>query len=146
MAAPPAAAPPANDKAESAAQAVALAGLIERIVRGVQRGGRQWTAARKKDSLQRVLSSSRSDAQRLQQRLGQLLAGWESDTVEGAVDPEAMQAEVEQPWAEPTQPAPLAADSPGASSLAASDNTPIWRELLAILGGTLQQALPDRFA
>ena len=85
----PAAAPvaPVVDKQDSAAQAVALASLIERIVRGVQRGGRQWTAARKKDSLQRVLSSSRSDAQRLQQRLGQLLAGWESDTIEGAVDP-----------------------------------------------------------
>ena len=142
VAAAPAAAPAGADKAESAAQAVALAGLIERIVRGVQRGGRQWTAARKKDSLQRVLSSSRSDAQRLQQRLGQLLAGWESDTVEGAVDPEAMQGEVEQPWAEPTQPAPLVADAPEAPGAAAADNTPIWRELLAILGGTVRQALP----
>src|SRR5687768_7459941 len=70
---PAAVAEPVVDKQESAAQAVALANLIERVVRGVQRGGRQWTAARKKDSLQRVLSSSRSDAQRLQQRLGQLL-------------------------------------------------------------------------
>jgi EAL domain-containing protein (putative c-di-GMP-specific phosphodiesterase class I) len=29
--------------------------LIERIVRGIERGGRNWTAARKKESLQRVL-------------------------------------------------------------------------------------------
>ena len=139
----PAAAPvaPVVDKQESAAQAVALASLIERIVRGVQRGGRQWTAARKKDSLQRVLSSSRSDAQRLQQRLGQLLAGWESDTIEGAVDPEALGTEVEQPWSEPTQPAPLGLDGP-AAPFASAETTPIWQELLNSLGGTLQQAMP----
>jgi diguanylate cyclase len=139
---PPAAVSTASsavDKAESAAQAVVLANLIERVVRGVQRGGRQWTTARKKDSLQRVLSSSRSDAQRLQQRLGQLLAGWESDTIDGAVDPEALQAVIEQPWADPTQPAPLM-DAAGPT---ASDDTPIWRELLASLGGALQQALPS---
>ena len=41
-------------------------------MRGVERGGRQWTAARSKDSLQRVLDGSRSDAKRLQQRLTQL--------------------------------------------------------------------------
>ncbi len=126
------------DKEESAAQAAALAGLIERVVRGVQRGGRQWTSARKKDALQRVLSSSRSDVQRLQQRLGQLLAGWESDTVDGAVDPEALATVVEQPWADPTQPAPLM-DAAGPASAEAS---PLWQDLLASLGGTLQLALP----
>lgn len=127
------------DKEESAAQAVALASLIERVVRGVQRGGRQWTVARKKDSLQRVLSSSRSDVQRLQQRLTQLLAGWESDTVDGAVDPEALAVEVEQPWGDPTQPAPLAME---ASATPSNETTPIWQELLSSLGGTLQQAMP----
>jgi len=134
-----AAAAPAVDKEESAAQAAALAGLIERVVRGVQRGGRQWTSARKKDALQRVLSSSRSDVQRLQQRLGQLLAGWESDTIDGAVDPEALAAVVEQPWADPTQPAPL---MDMAGSPAGAEASPIWQDLLASLGGTLQQALP----
>lgn len=139
---PPAVAPaaPGAEKEESAAQADALAKLIERVVRGVQRGGRQWTAARKKDSLQRVLSSSRSDVQRLQQRLNQLLNGWESDTLDGAVDPEAAEMVVEQPWADPTQPAPLL-DLPTASA-AASDSTPVWHELMHTLSGTLQQALP----
>lgn len=142
---PTAAAAPVVDKEESAAQAVALAGLIERVVRGVQRGGRQWTTARKKDSLQRVLSGSRSDVQRLQQRLGQLLAGWESDTIDGAVDPETMQAVVEQPWADPTQPAPLmelGASTSLASTSPAPDTTPVWQELLASLGDTLKLALP----
>ncbi|HEX3142110.1 MAG TPA: diguanylate cyclase [Rhizobacter sp.] len=137
--APPPPAAPAVSKEESAAQGAALASLIERVVRGVQRGGRQWTTARKKDSLQRVLSSSRSDVQRLQQRLGQLLAGWESDTIDGAVDPEALQVVVEQPWGDPTQPAPL---MDAAGPAAADERTPIWHELLASLGGTLQQALP----
>lgn len=141
----PPAGPPAagtvGEKEESAAQADALAKLIERVVRGVQRGGRQWTTARKKDSLQRVLSSSRSDVNRLQQRLNQLLNGWESDTIDGAVDPEAAAMEVEQPWADPTQPAPLMELPPGAPA-AASDSTPVWHEVLQSLSGTLQQALP----
>ena len=46
-----------------------VATLIERIVRGIERGGRHWTPARKKESLQRVLGGSRGDAKRLQQRL-----------------------------------------------------------------------------
>lgn len=129
-----------GEKQESAAQAEALAKLIERVVRGVQRGGRQWTTARKKDSLQRVLSSSRSDVQRLQQRLNQLLNGWESDTLDGAVDPEAAEMVVEQPWADPTQPAPLA-DAPAVPA-AASGVAPVWHDLMQTLSGTLQQALP----
>lgn len=137
---PPAAAGSTADKQESAAQADALAKLIERVVRGVQRGGRQWTTARKKDSLQRVLSSSRSDVGRLQQRLHQLLTGWESDTIDGAVDPEAAAMEVEQPWADPTQPAPLT--DLGSAPGAASDSTPVWHDLMRSLSGTLQQALP----
>lgn len=137
---PPAATGSMADKQESAAQADALAKLIERVVRGVQRGGRQWTTARKKDSLQRVLSSSRSDVGRLQQRLNQLLTGWESDTIDGAVDPEAAAMEVEQPWADPTQPAPLT--DLGSAPIAASDSTPVWHDLMRSLSGTLQQALP----
>ena len=141
----PPAGPPAagtvGEKEESAAQADALAKLIERVVRGVQRGGRQWTTARKKDSLQRVLSSSRSDVNRLQQRLNQLLNGWESDTIDGAVDPEAAAMEVEQPWADPTQPAPLV-ELPGGAPAAAFDSTPVWHDVMQALSGTLQQALP----
>jgi diguanylate cyclase len=64
----------------AAAQAEAWAARVERLVRALQRGGRHWSVARKKDSLQRVLDGSRSDLQRLQQRLGALLGAWESDT------------------------------------------------------------------
>jgi diguanylate cyclase len=67
----------------------ALATLIERLVRGVERGGKQWTTARKKDSLQRVLAGSRGDSVRLQQRLRQLVANWEADTVSADDEPAA---------------------------------------------------------
>lgn len=53
--------------------------LVERIARGLERAGRQWTAARKRDSLQRVLDGSRGDLFRLQQRLGALASAWEGD-------------------------------------------------------------------
>ncbi len=59
--------------------------LITRILRGAERGGRQWTAARKKDSLQRVLEGSKSSGQRLHQRLSQLVQSWDSDTLDSTL-------------------------------------------------------------
>jgi diguanylate cyclase len=56
-----------------------LALTIEKLARGLERGGRQWTAARKKDSLQRVLEANRSDIARLHQRMKQLVASWDGD-------------------------------------------------------------------
>jgi len=132
---PPAAAA-ATSAVDSAAQAAALAGLIERITRGVERGGRNWTAARKKDSLQRVLSSSRSDVQRLQQRLGQLMGSWESDTVDDMVDADDSL----------TQPAPLDAlptpAAPVVEPMAADTAFPLWQRVADGLSGTVQLALP----
>jgi diguanylate cyclase len=69
-------------------QGQAWAALIERLARALERGSRQWTPARKKDSLQRVLDTSRKDAQRLQQRLKQLLGMWENDTADASVEVE----------------------------------------------------------
>ena len=65
-----------------APDASVIAGLIERIVRSIDRGGRNWTLARKKEGLQRVLQGSRSDPKRLQQRLSQLLTSWETDAAD----------------------------------------------------------------
>ena len=53
--------------------------------RGLERGGRQWTAARKKDSLQRVLEANRSDIARLHQRMKQLVASWDGDVTDDTV-------------------------------------------------------------
>jgi diguanylate cyclase len=75
-----------RDAEGGASRAEAWAQLIERIARGLERGGRQWTSARKKESLHRVLDGSRSDVQRLQQRLRQLVAGWENDATDDKVD------------------------------------------------------------
>jgi diguanylate cyclase len=77
--APAPAAAAAAQAAEARTTGHAWAGLIERMARSLERGGRQWTPARRKDSLQRVLSSSRSDAGRLQQRLQSLISAWEAD-------------------------------------------------------------------
>jgi len=63
----------------------ALASLIGRIVRGVERGGRQWTSGRRKESLQRVLAGSHGDAGVLQTRLAQLLGTWEKDCADEVV-------------------------------------------------------------
>jgi diguanylate cyclase len=68
------------------AQSQAWAQLIDRVARGLERGSRHWTGGRKKESLQRVLDGSRSDGQRLQQRLRQLLQAWESDTPDEPVE------------------------------------------------------------
>src|SRR5258706_9885647 len=93
----PAAATPERSAEPSGEQ---WAELIDRIVRGVERRSRQWTSARKKDSLQRVLGGSRGDAGRLQQRLRQLVASWETETPEGATE-----------GGTETQPAPFDTDS-----------------------------------
>lgn len=68
-----------------AAQAEALAQVLERLVRGLERGGRQWTLARKKDGLQRVLENNRSDAKRMLKRMQQLVSSWDSDVADANI-------------------------------------------------------------
>ncbi|HSI60443.1 MAG TPA: diguanylate cyclase [Ideonella sp.] len=137
----------------AAAQSKAWAQLIDRLARALERGGRQWTAARKKDSLHRVLDSSGSDMQRMQHRLKQLVASWETDKEEPADTPEAVEdvaavpipdaptlpaapAPAEAAAAGPV-PAPMAAP-PADTALAAS----AWPDVLAPLSHTLCAALP----
>lgn len=67
------------DVAGPGAQAEALAQAIERLVRGLERGGRQWTVARKKDGVFRALELSRNDSGKLIKRLTQLIASWDKD-------------------------------------------------------------------
>lgn len=132
-----------------------LAGLIEGIVRGIERGGKQWTLARKKESLQRVLSGSRGDANRLQQRLSQLIGNWEADThpdskpdslveaaVEAAPQPAAVEpASIELPAA-PSSPAPVLPES--ASAGAPTDPCgPAAGRVVAAFGQTVVRALPS---
>lgn len=126
-----------------------LASLIESIVRGIERGGKQWTLARKKDSLQRVLSSSRGDSNRLQQRLRQLVGSWDSDTSSGeaATAPAAL---AEEPTATvPGSPAPKESTPAGASPAPAADAVTQPSEdasprVVAVLGRTVVRALPSK--
>ena len=119
----------AGEAPAPAADGPAIAALIERIVRGIERGSKGWTAARKKESLQRVLDGSRSDARRLQQRLGQLVASWDSDTAPVADAPDEEPQTTFAPM--PTSAVPLEAPAPS-----------LWGRAVHALGLTLQSALP----
>jgi diguanylate cyclase len=125
-----------------------LADLIERIVHGLERKHRQWTAARKKDSLQRVLLSSRGDAARLQQRLRQLVGSWDADGVadvgvetapaplEEAVAHEAVAHEAVAHEAVAHEALPPEAGATPAIS-------PDWNRVVATYDSSLRQALPS---
>ncbi|MDH5338303.1 MAG: diguanylate cyclase [Rubrivivax sp.] len=109
--------------------------LIERLARGLERGAKQWTAARKKESLQRLLDGSRSDPVRLQQRLGSLLAAWESDAPEAGADPASSTLEAQDAAAGPVG----AFSGPGADGTALPD---AWPEVTGPLLHGLVSALP----
>jgi diguanylate cyclase len=113
----------------AAAQSQAWAQLIEKLTRGLERGGKQWTSARKKESLQRVLDSSRGDMQRLLHRLRQLVGSWDGD--EASPAPAVPGAEE----APPPTPAEAAATS-------ATVDAAAWPSVVAPLHGTVQVALP----
>ncbi|MBI5717794.1 MAG: GGDEF domain-containing protein [Burkholderiales bacterium] len=77
----------ANPRPKPAPSTAGWPAIVERLVRNLERGGRQWTAARRKESLYRVLDSSRSDEERLAQRLRSLLQAWESDRAQDGLEP-----------------------------------------------------------
>lgn len=143
-----------------AAQAEAMASTVERVVRGLERGGRQWTVARKKDGLQRVLGANRSDPQRLLARLRQLLQNWDSDVADASIDTQFDAAETdEEPGGTPSQffsdtelvpislslnqPQPSGGEATNAATTPASPSstTTHWVEIGASLQGTVNHAL-----
>ena len=136
-----------HESGETEQSADALATLIERILRGIERGGHNWTPARRKEAMQRVLAGSRNDAKKLQQRLSQLVNSWESDaaaTEVGVLDATAPAANAPLPMAatvEPAEPPRLAA-APAAEPGLAAGPPPNWERVARSLGQTLQQALP----
>ncbi|MBV9890940.1 MAG: diguanylate cyclase [Rhizobacter sp.] len=107
-----------------------LATLIERIVRGIEKGGQNWTPARRKEGIQRVLAAGRGDPRKLQQRLSQLVTSWEGDPPPTHV----ALASAETPSSAPA--APRAATPAGNDALAA------WQRVARTLGHGLQQAMP----
>ena len=129
------AAAPAPAAIDVKAHGLAWSSLVERLARNLERGGRQWTAGRRKESLRRVLDGSRSDAQRLLQRLQSLMTAWEadqpSDTTEtGIEDPPVDASTVLVPSSQSAAPAPA---DPGQ-----------WPPLVDKLQATVQAGLaPD---
>ncbi len=134
---------------------VAIAELIERIVRGLERGSRGWTAARKKESLKRVLDGSRSDAARLQRRLSQLVASWDANDPDAPVDtdgPAAVataalataSAAAAKAAATGAPPEPVAAGA-GLDTVGRSSAPPLaWARAVSGLGDAVRQALPSQ--
>jgi diguanylate cyclase len=126
-----------QEAGESADTTEALATLIERIIRGIERTGRNWTPARRKDAIQRVLASGRGDPRKLQHRLAQLVNSWEGDTPATPVGVAAV------PAANATRPAPLD-DAAGAAQAAQGEASVAWQRVARTLGHGLQQALPAK--
>jgi diguanylate cyclase len=125
---PPALATTASESIGNKAEGLAWAALVGRLSRNLERGGKQWTGARRKQSLQRVLDGSRSDPQRLLQRLQSLMGAWEGDM--------------------PSDPAQTGAEDPPADAAARPDAPPPpptasgWTPLLQTLGATVCAGLP----
>ncbi len=107
------------DEAESVcdsagtASSEAWATLIDRLVRGVERGSHNWTPARRKEAVARVVGANRSDSRRLQQRLTQLVNSWGSDGAGTDIAPAEVQI------AAPTETGPLSAEYAAAPAAAA---------------------------
>jgi diguanylate cyclase len=120
--------------AREAVQAPALVALLRGLVRGLERADRHWTLARKKEGLRTVFDHSGADAERLQQRLSQLLASWERDAPSNS-----SHAEFDPPAPAPTRPAALAAP---AEAPPAPDAHAGCVALIDTLGATLGRALP----
>ena len=127
------------------------ADTINRMLRGLERGSRLWTAARRKDSLQRVLDGSRGDDQRLRQRLSQLVASWDDSGADGGIEISPPPAEAAEPSTrlvdgmrvfEASLQAPSLATSPAPSpahEAGAADQHP---QVTAVLSQALRKGLP----
>lgn len=103
--------------------------LVERVARGLERGGREWTLARRKERLYALFERSRSDPERLQQRLAGLLKAWDTDAALPAPDDGADAGEPASGEPQPADAAP-----PSAPQAA-------WRPLVGALEETVRAAL-----
>ena len=71
--------PDTHDAADPGLQSQAWARLLERLLRGLESGSRQWPIGRRKESVARVLHTNRQDMVRLRQRLEPLVTAWETE-------------------------------------------------------------------
>jgi len=113
--------------------------LIGRITRGLDRTNKQWTTARKKESLQRVLDGSKHSAERLLQRLQQLNLSWDQDKGDAPV----LETDTAEDAPDST---PAAVSAPEASEASRGMPTGLSALEARHLGDTLALALPDQEA
>ena len=109
-------------KAELKSQGASWGTQIERLARNLERGGKQWTAARRKESLKRLFEGSRGDPVRLLQRLSSLLSAWEGD--------------------QPSDPAQSGVEDPPLEGSTVTGDAGNWPPLVTALQGTVRAALP----
>jgi diguanylate cyclase len=134
-----------------------LAALVERVTRGLERGSQSWTVAKRKVGLQRVLDANRRDARRLQERLLQLCATWETDGLGAPLaiaESGAHEAANDAAAASALNGAARAGGPPGAAQIpnpanagaaaaaARAEPAPAWDRVTAVLAKALHQALP----
>ncbi len=123
--------------------AVSWTELLERLLRAAGQPSRQWTAARRRDSLLRVMAGSRSDLRRLAQRLQGLLGAWEGDSPVdelSLVDDAAAGAAAATCSADPGAALPAA---PGTAPTAPTAHAaPAWPSVVSELRRTVDVALP----
>ena len=126
---------------KSAGQAQDWADLLQRLALGLERGSRVWPAARKKDSLTRVLGGSRSDARRLRERVRHLLNSWESETEHSGID--TVSGALDETPAAHAIPAPAAQAEAAAPLTVATEPSSHWPALVHDLERTVRAALPS---
>ena len=128
-----------------------LTELIERTVRGLDRGSVHWTLARRKESLKRVLNGSRGDAMRIHQRMSSLLSSWDEGGVDASLelaeqavaaaltDTSAPKLEAHADASEVSKPS----SSPEVSSAPGDSETPLWQRVTLAVQRSLLHALPS---
>ncbi len=116
---PPPAALAAGAANEVRALGAAWSQLSERLLRNLERSSRQWSVARRKESLKRVFDGSRGEPQRLLQRLQSLQQAWENE--------------------QPTDPAATGIEEPPHEATVAAGP---WPQVVGDLQGTVRAALP----
>ena len=162
--------PPPSTPAAPEVAVLAWGPLLDRLVRGLNRGGREWTGARRRESVHRLLASSGSADQRLHPRLLSLLGAWDSDVaaddielaeeaggertlavavavaVAAAAAASATASAAATPAAVATPVASTAAPTPQPAPIsppAGPTGDRHWQPLAASLGDSLRAALPE---
>ncbi len=130
----------AADDAADAATALDWGARLDALVQGLDRGGRHWTLARRKQALRRLLARRGTDPLLLARRLDQLLENWSDDRPddEGCAHTEAKAAE-------PASMAP-AAPSDAVAYRSAEPSWPIIDSLQLTIGSALPDTEPEAAA